>query len=189
VRAIAATNQNLEIAIREHRFREDLFYRLNVVPIAVPALRERRGDILLLVQHFLEKFARVRGKPVPALSPAALERLCEYDWPGNVRELENLAELVVVLMDCDTIDLVDLPYPFYPSVSTRSVPAAPRVPESGLQFQQIVDQFASEIILQALDRTQWNKTQAAKLLGLNRTTLLEMIKKKGLEERAPSASS
>jgi len=189
VRAIAATNQNLEVAIREHRFREDLFYRLNVVPIHVPPLRERRGDVLILAQHFLEKFAHLRDKPVPALSPAALERLCEHDWPGNVRELENLAERVVVLMDRETIDLSDLPRPFYP-VSNPGLPtAAPRVPESGLQFQQIVDQFASEIILQALDRTQWNKTQAAKLLGLNRTTLLEMIKKKGLDERSPTASS
>src|SRR5262249_17998716 len=109
VRVLAATNQDLELAIRERRFREDLYYRLNVIPIEVPPLRGRRDDIPLLVRHFLEAAGRERGRPAPALSREAEERLVAHSWPGNVRELENTIERLVVLGGEREIGLADLP--------------------------------------------------------------------------------
>jgi DNA-binding NtrC family response regulator len=157
VRVLAATNQNLEEAIRKRRFREDLYYRLNVIPIEVPPLRQRREDIPLLMHHFLDVLSQEKGKKVARISEAAFQRLYEYDWPGNVRELENLVERLVVLRGEGEIDV------------------------GGLSFNEIVDRLESDLIRQALEQTHWNKNQAARLLGLNRTTLLEKIKKKGLE--------
>ena len=180
VRIIAATNQELETAIAEKRFREDLFYRLNVIPVEVPPLRERREDIPLLVRHFIERANKDREQRVAGISEAALARLVDFRWPGNVRELENLIERMVVLRGSGEIGLEDLP-------ETHARPggappaAAPRVPASGIAFNEIVDRFESDLILQALEQTQWNKNRAARLLGLNRTTLIEKIKKKGLE--------
>ena len=183
VRVIAATNQDLEVAIRERRFREDLFYRLNVIPIEVPPLRERRDDIPLLVRHFLEVAAAERGRPVAELTREAEERLVAHSWPGNVRELENTIERLVVLGGDRPIGVEDLP----PAVlRAPSAPAGPalQVPAGGLCFRDVVEDFETDLILQALEQTQWNKNRAAQLLGLNRTTLLEKIKKKGLEPAA-----
>jgi DNA-binding NtrC family response regulator len=182
VRIVAATNQDLEQLIKEKRFREDLFYRLSVLPIEVPPLRERREDIPLLIHHFLDAANQERETTIESVSDAAMQRLLEYDWPGNVRELENLMERLVVLCRDPEIGVEDLP----PQFHQRSEPAqtAPRVPPSGLSFNQVVDQFEGDLILQALERTHWNKNQAARLLGLNRTTLLEKIRKKGLEPPA-----
>jgi DNA-binding NtrC family response regulator len=178
VRVIAATNQDLTTAIQEKRFREDLFYRLNVIPIRMPPLRERAGDVPLLVHHFLERAAADPESPRRGVSEAALERLRLYDWPGNVRELENLIERLVVLCD-EEIDVADLPPELHGEIAS-SEPAAPRLPETGLSFNRVVDRFETDLILQALEQTHWNKNRAAQLLGLNRTTLLEKIKKKGL---------
>jgi DNA-binding NtrC family response regulator len=180
VRVIAATNQNLEEAIREKRFREDLFFRLNVIPIEVPPLRERREDIPLLAQHFLEIGNREKAASVEGFSQEALALLCNYRWPGNVRELENLIErLIVTRNGNEEITPVTLPNAFHeaPSVTLTT----PRVPSTGLSFRDVVDDFEADLIRQALEQTQWNKNRAARLLGLNRTTLLEKIKKKGLE--------
>jgi DNA-binding NtrC family response regulator len=184
VRVIAATNQDLEVAIRERRFREDLYYRLNVIPIEVPPLRERAEDIPLLVQHFLDVAAQDKGKRVDGISREALECLCAYDWPGNVRELENLIERLVVLRDEGEIGLADLPA----ALRRPSAPpsGAPRISASGLAFNEAVDRFETDLITQALEQTHWNKNRAAQLLGLNRTTLIEKIKKKGLEPPSPS---
>jgi DNA-binding NtrC family response regulator len=184
VRVIAATNQDLETAIRERRFREDLFYRLNVIPIEVPPLRERREDIPLLVKHFLEAASRERSRPVPTLSREAEDRLVGHAWPGNVRELENVIERLVVLCGEREIDVEDLP----PALRrpSASAPSAPQLPPTGLCFRDVVEDFETDLILQALEQTHWNKNRAAQLLGLNRTTLIEKIKKKGLEpEPAP----
>jgi transcriptional regulator with PAS, ATPase and Fis domain len=179
VRVVAATNQDLERAIREGRFREDLYYRLNVIPIEVPPLRQRPDDIPLLVQHFLDVMHQERGTRVDSISEEAMALLCRHDWPGNVRELENLMERLSVLRGEGEIRIEDLP------ANLRERPAvalaAPSVPETGLDFREVVDQFESELIRQALEQTQGNKNRAAQLLGLNRTTLLEKIKKKGLE--------
>jgi DNA-binding NtrC family response regulator len=179
VRVVAATNQDLERAIREGRFREDLYYRLNVIPIEVPPLRQRRDDIPLLAQHFLDVMHHEKGTRVDSITDAALALLCRYDWPGNVRELENLIERVSVLRGEGEIRPEDLPA----ALRGHGGPAgtAPTIPESGLDFREVVDRFESELIRQALEQTQGNKNRAAQLLGLNRTTLLEKIKKKGLE--------
>jgi DNA-binding NtrC family response regulator len=185
VRVIAATNQNLEEAIRDRRFREDLFYRLNVIPVEVPPLRERPEDIPLLAQHFLEVASQAKVKRVDSISREAVELLCGYSWPGNVRELENLMERLVVLCSEGEIGVQDLPEPLRrqepPTVSV------PQLPPTGLSFRDVVDGFETDLILQALEQTHWNKNQAARLLGLNRTTLLEKIKKKGLEARSQEA--
>jgi DNA-binding NtrC family response regulator len=181
VRVIAATNQELEQAIRERRFREDLYYRLNVIPIEVPPLRVRGEDVALLAHHFLEVANRDKGKRVEGITPEALDLLCAYDWPGNVRELENLMERLVIFRGEGEVRPEDLPAAFH----RREAPtvSVPRLPPSGLSFRDVVDDFETDLILQALEQTHWNKNQAARLLGLNRTTLLEKIKKKGLEDR------
>jgi len=179
VRVIAATNQDLETAIREKRFREDLYYRLNVIPIEMPPLRARREDVPLLAHHFLERVNQGRARPV-GITDEALERLVAWDWPGNVRELENLIERLVILKGEGDVELDDLPGALR---SARAEPAfpMPTVPASGLPFNEVVRQLETELIRQALEHTQWNKNRAAQLLGLNRTTLLEKMKKMGLE--------
>jgi DNA-binding NtrC family response regulator len=179
VRIVAATNQDLLTAITEKRFREDLYYRLNVIPIDAPALREREGDVALLALHFLGRCCDGTGLGPCTISDAALAALGAHVWPGNVRELENLIERLVVLRGEGEIDVDDLP-PALRTAAPAADASAPRVPETGLSFHGVVDRFEADLILQALERTHWNKNQAAKLLGLNRTTLLEKIKKKGL---------
>jgi DNA-binding NtrC family response regulator len=181
VRVLAATNQNLEVAIRERRFREDLFYRLNVIPIEVPPLRQRRDDIPLLVQHFLEAASQRKEGRTFTISREALDQLCACDWPGNVRELENLIERLAILGGEGEIQFADLP-PQYRGGATPPAPA-PTLAQSGVDFRLAVERFETELIQQALERSAGNRTRAAQLLGLNRTTLLEKIKKKGLEER------
>ncbi len=180
VRVIAATNQDLEQAIRERRFREDLYYRLNVIPIEVPSLRERREDIPLLAQYFLDVLNHEREKRVDGISEAAMEILCQHDWPGNVRELENLMERLTILRGEGEIQVGDLPAPLRRGAASAE-PEAPRVSPGGIAFKEVVDRFETNLILQALEQTNWNKNRAAQLLGLNRTTLLEKIKKKGIE--------
>ncbi|MEE9280957.1 MAG: sigma-54 dependent transcriptional regulator [Myxococcota bacterium] len=184
VRTIAATNQNLQAAMREGRFRDDLFYRLNVVPIELPPLRERQDDIPLLIAHFLGHVQARRPCRLQGFTPEAMQELCVYAWPGNVRELESLVERLAILCDRNWVEVEDLP-PSFGAASTGSLFQAPRVPESGLSFQKVVGRIESDIIRQALEHTKWNKSKAAQLLGLNRTTLLEMIKKRGLARRAP----
>jgi len=186
VRVLAATNQDLEQAIRERRFREDLYYRLNVIPIEVPPLRNRRDDIPLLIHHFLEVANADKQRQVSGFSAEAMELLCSHNWPGNVRELENLVERLVVLCVEGEVQIHDLP----PQITKPTAPTVPvpQLPPGGLSFREVVDDFESNLILQALEQTHWNKNQAARLLGLNRTTLLEKIKKKGLEEKEPEES-
>jgi transcriptional regulator with GAF, ATPase, and Fis domain len=179
VRVIAATNQDLETAIRDGRFREDLFYRLNVIPIEVPPLRQRREDIPLLVMHFLEVLNQERGTKIESISDTALDFLCRYDWPGNVRELENLMERITVLRGGGDLDESDLPE------SVRRAPSFASDVENGnggeSDFRAAVDRFQSDLIRDALARSGGNKKEAAEFLGLNRTTLIEKIKKLGLD--------
>ncbi|MBW2270107.1 MAG: sigma-54-dependent Fis family transcriptional regulator [Deltaproteobacteria bacterium] len=185
VRVVAATNQDLEVAIREKRFREDLFYRLNVIPVEMPPLRERREDISLLVQHFLEKGAAEGAKTV-SFEEATLRRMAAYDWPGNVRELENVVERLAILCGDHPIGEHDLPQALQQTGDSVAV-AVPQLPSGGLALRNVVDEIESDLILQALEQTHWNKNQAAQLLGLNRTTLIEKIKKKGLKPPPPPA--
>jgi DNA-binding NtrC family response regulator len=179
VRVIAATNQDLVVAIKERRFREDLFYRLNVIPVETPPLRARKEDIPLLVQHFLKKVQEERRVPACSIESDALARLCAHDWPGNVRELENTIERLVVLKGGGAIGVADLPAAMR-EATLRAGTAAPDLPADGLPLTATVDRFEAQLIAQALQQTDWNKNQAARLLRMNRTTLLEKIKKHGL---------
>jgi DNA-binding NtrC family response regulator len=180
VRVIAATNQDLQKAIRERRFREDLYFRLNVIPIEAPPLRQRPEDILMLAEHFLEMANQDREGKTEGISAEAMDLLCAYPWPGNVRELENLMERLVILGGEGEIEASDLPAVFHEAPPPSA--EAPPLPACGLSFRDVVDDFETKLILEALERTQWNKNRAAQLLSLNRTTLLEKIKKKGLDQ-------
>ncbi|MDH5526764.1 MAG: sigma-54 dependent transcriptional regulator [Nitrospirota bacterium] len=182
VRIVAATNQNLEQMVREKKFREDLYYRLNVIPIEVPALRERTEDLPLLIRHFLERFNGDKGRKVEGFTDDAMALMAAYNWPGNIRELENLIERIVILEGEGIVGPEALPE----KIGHRNVTAAlGRVvlPEDGLSFDKTVSEFEDALILQALERSSWVKNRAAQMLGLNRTTLVEKIKKRGLEER------
>ena len=178
VRVIAATNQDLEKLIEERRFREDLYYRLHVLPIRIPPLRERPDDIPLLVHHFVDVANQERDTRIDGVTDQAMEQLVAYDWPGNVRQLENLMERMAILQRTGDIDVDQLPPEV--AMARSTIALAPRVPPEGLSFNAVVDQVETDMILQALEQTKWNKNRAAALLGLNRTTLLEKIKKKGL---------
>lgn len=181
VRVIAATNINLEKAVDEGRFREDLFYRLNVIPITIPSLRERPTDIPLLIHYFIEHFNKHKTEKITGISPEALDLLFNYNWPGNVRELENLMERMSILKRFGTIQAIDLPDRYRQrDISLAKDPKQIEIPDAGMDFNSAVDTYENALILQALEKTGWNRNQAAILLRLNRTTLVEKIKKKGL---------
>jgi transcriptional regulator with PAS, ATPase and Fis domain len=183
VRIVAATNVNLENAVQAGTFREDLYYRLNVIHLNVPALRERPEDVPLLVQHFLKKAKeRVGRTNIAGISRAAAQILAEYQWPGNVRELENTVERAVLLCQGSLIEPKDLPQRLCGLGVEKRV--SPRLPDAGLDLRNAVESFENQLIRQALERTKWNKKQAASLLGLNRTTLVEMLKRKRINPRA-----
>lgn len=180
VRVIAATNVNLEEAVDNGRFREDLFYRLNVIPITVPPLRERRTDIPLLLTHFIDIFNRSKNRGLTGINSDALESLVNYPWPGNIRELENLVERLTILKGQGQVDLSDLPVKYKSAKAISTDIGALDIPENGMDFNSAVDAYENALILKALEKTGWNRNQAASLLRLNRTTLVEKIKKKGL---------
>ena len=180
-RIIAATNQDLETAVSERRFRQDLYYRLNVIPIYIPPLRSRKSDIPLLVKAFVDKFSKLNGKAFTGISEEAMRCLMQYHWPGNIRELENLVERVVVLKRGEgVIELKDFPVHHFSNVRLDRFVANVALPEDGLDFNEAVNEFENELILQALQKTAGNKNRAATLLNLNRTTLVEKLKRKGL---------
>jgi DNA-binding NtrC family response regulator len=181
VRVIAATNINLEEAVARKDFREDLYYRLNVIPLPIPPLRERRSDIPLLVNHFLNHFREEKGRDVKPLDDDVMNALMAHDWPGNVRELENLIERLVILSDDGILTLNDLPDKIHQKTAT-TVPGVVVIPDEGLDFNGLVDDFENRLIMAAMERSRGNKNLAARLLNLKRTTLVEKIKKKGLEE-------
>lgn len=185
-RVIAATNIDLEMEVQKGTFREDLYYRLNVIPINLPSLRERREDIPLLVNHFIQQFNIKKGYEIEGISPEAMEVLVRYNWPGNVRELENICQRVCILKSSGLIETADLPTKV---MQVRSVhrTGAPwshwlqdGIPDGGIPFDDLVAQFENDLINKALEQTKWNKNKAAQLLRLNRTTLVEKIKKRGI---------
>ncbi len=184
IRVIAATNTDLEEAVKKGTFREDLFYRLNVIPIKVPPLRERVEDIPLLVKHFLNKFCQGKRDTVEGISDEALELLCRYEWPGNVRELENIIERLVILTSNRIIQADELPEQIRKSSGVPSPVSFssgfPVMPEQGLSLSKAVEELEKNLILQALEKTGGIKNRAAKLLQMNRTTLIEKMKKLGL---------
>ncbi len=179
VRIIAATNVELEKAVAEGRFREDLYYRLNVIPMNIPPLRERHGDIPLLLHHFMIHFNKTKSKNISGIAPEAMELLNSYNWPGNVRELENLVERITILKGEGLIQPSDLPEK-YQKKSLTQISSDMALTDQGVDFNSAVDAFENALIMKALEKTSWNRNQAAQLLRLNRTTLVEKIKKKGL---------
>lgn len=183
VRVIAATHRDLEKSVQDGKFREDLFYRLNVIPIKMPALKERRSDIPLLISHFLDRFVSADRSNEISFSPLAMDLLLGYDWPGNVRELENVIERLVILRGGNEILPEDLPAKIFRSnpLATHQYKTLFELPEVGVDLKQILSDIEDSLILQAMNRTQGNKNQASKLLTLNRTTLIEKMKKKNLE--------
>ncbi len=181
VRIIAATNKDLEVMVEKNEFREDLFYRLNVIPIELPALRERRSDIPLLVQHFMEHFNAQKHRDIEGVLPEALERLTAYHWPGNVRELENVIERITILKGSGVIALEDLPEKIMRSFKSGGMVPNIDVPDEGLDFDAVVQTFEKHLLTRALDKTHGVKAKAAVLLHMNRTTLVEKVKKLRLE--------
>lgn len=180
VRVIAATNINLENAVENGRFREDLYYRLNVIPLVVPALRERRADIPLLLNHFMAIFNKSKERGLTGINSDALECLVNYSWPGNIRELENLVERMTILKGQGIVDMSDIPPKYQINRSLKTNAESLDIPDAGMDFNTAVDNYENSLILRALEKTGWNRNQAAALLRLNRTTLVEKIKKKGL---------
>ncbi len=181
VRIITATHRNLEDAVAEGNFREDLYYRLNVIPIKIPALKERREDIPLMISYFLSKFVSADLRNNIEFDDEALELLISYDWPGNVRELENLIERLVILKGGSLIRVSDLPAKFLKTNPTHveSYKSLITLPDDGVDLKQLLSDIEDSLINQALEVTGGNKNQASKLLSMNRTTLIEKMKKKG----------
>ena len=179
VRVVAATNRDLHVAVREGKFREDLFYRLNVLPVHLSALREREGDIALLIKHFLALHGLRKAKRVARVEPEAMVVLEKYRWPGNVREVENLVERLIVLNEDGVIRVNELPdYVIQNGSSNQSAGAA--LPVSGMDLDRYLEKIENGFICQALERARGNKTLAAGMLNLNRTTFIERLRKKGL---------
>jgi transcriptional regulator with PAS, ATPase and Fis domain len=176
VRIIAATNKDLRTQIRTHAFREDLFYRLQVIPIHLPPLRARRSDIPLLVNYFLEK-ANQRYQRQVQITTEAMVWLWEYDWPGNVREVENLAEQLVILASGNQVTLEDLPPHVVSAVSTKHVAPSVLPDEDDLDITRAVAALERRYIEKALSRANGNKSMAAQLLKLNRTTFLAKLRR------------
>jgi len=195
VRIIAATHQNLEELVAAGRFREDLYYRLAVIPLAAPPLCERKDDIVLLIENFIERFSRRKTDRRTTIDPIAMKSLQAYPWPGNVRELENLIQRLVILHRgkritlkelpekyccIDVEEMVEEPAPESSGSSFSTTPPEAAWSDEGLDFNGLISDFEDKLILQALNRSGGNKKEAAKMLNLKRTTLIEKIKKKNL---------
>jgi two-component system response regulator PilR (NtrC family) len=188
IRVLSATHKNLPELVQEGSFRQDLFYRINVIELAVPPLRERAEDIPLLAEHILQRIAREYECDPAQLTPAAIERLKGYDFPGNVRELENILERAFTLCDEDLIDAVDLhlgggAVPGVPAAAgspDTNAPTAP-VPEGEIDLEGFLENIERQAIEKALEATRWNKTAAAKRLGISFRALRYRLKKLGME--------
>jgi len=177
IRVISATNTNLEEAVIKGRFRQDLYFRLNVVPVCIPPLRERGEDISLLAKYFLNRFNTAFNKKVPGFSERALEALFRYHWPGNIRELENLVERIVVLSTGDNlIELEDIPLEIL--INAGEDVQKLELKKTGLI--KLREAFERRIIVNVLEATQWNQTETAKILKLNRNTLIQKAKQFGI---------
>ncbi|TVQ96432.1 MAG: sigma-54-dependent Fis family transcriptional regulator [Desulfovibrionales bacterium] len=191
VRIVAATNRDLELEVAEGRFREDLFYRLNVIPIHLPPLRERDEDILLLGRHFLHVFCQQKGRALLQLSPTTQNFLVAYPWPGNVRELENFMERISILCENDEVTPEDLPEKILKFVGHEAPVRPPRQSQGGFVWpslgdlrnrkqglKEFMDEIEERLLQEALEESQGVKNQAAEMLGIKRTTLIEKLKKR-----------
>lgn len=179
VRVIAATNQNLENLVQEKRFREDLYYRINVIHISIPPLRQRKEDVPVLVQAFIKKFCEKMGILEKKISLDAMRVLENYPWPGNIRELENVIERAVTLEPSNIIRLSSLPH----HIVSTPIKEAPIIdlPDEGIDLQRHLDEITKRLILQALERTNWNQTKAAKLLKLSFRSMRYYVQKFNLK--------
>jgi transcriptional regulator with GAF, ATPase, and Fis domain len=180
VRLITATNKDLNQMIKKGSFREDLYYRINVVPITLPPLRERKDDIPLLIDHFIKKFNLENNKNVKGISKEALELMMQYEWPGNIRELENLIERVIALTSNEYIQLSELPLSF------KNIPKINGLKESILDgkvsFTEAEEEFEREVILDALRRSNYVQSHAAEILGISRRILKYKMDKLGINQ-------
>jgi DNA-binding NtrC family response regulator len=190
IRLIAATNKDLEKMIKEEVFREDLYYRLNIVPLYLPALKERQEDIPLLAVHFLKKYAEEMGKAIKGFTPEAMERLMRYPWPGNVRELENVVERTVVMIDDEMIRVEHL---ILPGQQEKEI-LENQIPMTSGELKEIkkqvrekaVEEIERAFILSALERHQWNVTRAAEEVGMLRPNFQALMRKYNLRARGES---
>jgi transcriptional regulator with PAS, ATPase and Fis domain len=188
VRVVAATNKDLQAEVKAGRFRDDLYYRLQVIPITIAPLRERRSDIPLLIEHFLRKHNQARPYPI-SISEEAMVLLWEYDWPGNIRELENILERTVILSDAPVIRPDALPANIRSFLSEKKIPT-PSLGDEGMDLNAAVEEFENRMIDEALRRTNGNKQAAARLLGLKRTTLVAKLRRKrGSDYQIPQSYS
>ncbi len=187
VRIIAATNQDLALAVQERRFRQDLYYRLHVIPIHIPPLRERRSDIPLLVNHFIAQFNQLRRTEILGMEPEALARMTEEEWPGNIRELENMIERLAVLKKKGWITVSDLPESPI-KMGTGKANEAPehfiRFSEDGINLTKELEHYENRLIGEALRKANGITSRAAQLLQVNRTTLVEKLKRKGFDPKS-----
>ncbi len=174
VRVLAATNQKLAELVRARRFREDLYFRLNVVSLELPPLRDRGDDILLLAEHFLHHFCRQAGRRTPKIAAAARKSLISHAWPGNVRELRNLMERLAYLSSGEKIESEDLAFILSPSGG------APSLVDSGLSLGDATDQFQTDYIRQSVERARGNVSLAAKNLGVHRSNLYRKMRQLGM---------
>ena len=194
VRVVAATNRDLEVEVAEGRFREDLFYRLNVIPMHLPPLRERGDDVLILAEHFLRGFCKLKERPLLGVTPQAKSLLTAYAWPGNVRELENFMERLSILCEGSGITPADLPEKIQRHAATTEQAAAPRedirigfswpelkdMRDKNLGLKEFLDEIEDRLLQEALRESSGVKNQAAELLGIKRTTLIEKLKKRNI---------
>ena len=198
VRIVAATNRDLEKEVEGGRFREDLYYRLNVIPLALPSLRHRVDDIPLLAEFFLERFREKTRRPCLKVSDEAHEMLLSYSWPGNIRELENFMERMSILCDNDAIQPGDLPVKIRNEVAAKTgeqpCPLIPPPPPAGFRWPRLkdlrdeklglkdfLDEVEERLLREALEKAKGVKNQAAEILGIKRTTLIEKLKKKNMD--------
>jgi DNA-binding NtrC family response regulator len=185
VRVVAATNQDLRAALEQGTFREDLFYRLNVVPISIPPLREHKEDIPYLAEFFVQRFARDAGKPVTGITASAQRVLMEFHWPGNVRELENIIERAVALSTGTVLDSQDIRLD---QTLPAGAPASGGITGAFIPEGQTLEQFEDAIIQEAMRRSNGNKSQAARLLGLSRNALRYRLSKMGVPDEQQDTS-
>jgi transcriptional regulator with PAS, ATPase and Fis domain len=178
-RLLAATNQNLENMLKENRFRRDLFYRLNVINLHIPPLRERREDIIPLARYLLSQISHDSGLPEPRLESSAVDVLYYYDWPGNARELSNILEKVVSYLEEDTIYVRDLPFHIYRKRKGK-------VQKNGTSLKIVQDNAERDALRHALEATSYNKSRAAAFLGIHRSLLYKKMKKYGLPLKFPA---
>jgi DNA-binding NtrC family response regulator len=180
VRIIAATHKNLEEMIQNGEFREDLYYRLNVVPVKIPRLRERRNDIPLLVEHFIKKFSEINEKNVVGITSEALDKIVKYNFPGNVRELENMIEHAIVLCRDENIGVEDLPLQV--EVSFEKMVLDPQNLDN--EYDEKMKTFESEMIKEALNRTNGNQSAAARILNITERHLRSRLERLGLKKKS-----